>query len=983
MRKSTVLIMISFAFYLSAQGQNPGATSSSKADDVLEAAKKIYSEDGPSKALPEYERALSLFQKEGNRKGEAITIGLMGNAYKNLGQPVKALEFLQRALAMKREIGDRLEEGKTLSNLGLFYWHTVNDYPKALDYYNQASVVAKELGNKTLEAAIHNNTGLVYDEIGDVRALDEYKRAIELYGSEATAGLTDAVGNLGGWHLLHGNYAEALTYYQRALAVDEQLKSKRSISLDLQNIGLCLVGLGKSEDSIHQLDRSIALAHEAGFVKEEADSRKAKASALLQLGRYTDALQQYNLAIQVYQQAGLNGEAEFKQNLVEALGDLGNLEMRLGDVASAEKDFRRAIDLAEEIKHPRGVTVNLISLGDVQFRQKRFSEAAALYNQALSRANSAEDKGNAALARVQLSHDYRNLKKLDEAELQARQAMQTAKETQAKPLEADAVYALAEVQRERALYNDALNTFTQGSAIATDIANPELSWRFDFGKGETLQSLNRNSEALAAYQNAVKTIETVRTELREERFRAGYIEDKYQVYVALVQLLLKLNRVEEAFLVAERLRARSYLDMINRGAPPIRNQAQREKESTLRSRIRDLQKRLEEENAKPGPDQKRLTDQIYSKELTAAESDYESFLDDLSASEPTYAAVRSLKVPSGNEVRKELTADTALIEYVLSDQELVVFVITAEGLHAKAIPVRSTDIQSRVETLRDLMLRNTTTEWQLPAAALYRELIAPIENESWLKGKTHLYVIPHSILHYVPFAALLKKNRPLINDYVIAYLPAAAALVQKNGTNPSSSSILAMAPASSQLHYTQLESESVSNFFPKQHTLLLGARATESSFKKLAGQFDLIHLATHGYFNKTNPLLSGLTLESDAIDDGRLEVHEIMGLRLNAKLVTLSACDTAVASGYFSDVPPGDDLVGLTRAFLSTGTTSVAASLWAINDRSAVNFMNRFYRQLQQKDKATALADAQRQMILSGRYRHPYYWAAFVMVGRM
>jgi CHAT domain-containing protein len=422
--------------------------------------------------------------------------------------------------------------------------------------------------------------------------------------------------------------------------------------------------------------------------------------------------------------------------------------------------------------------------------------------------------------------------------------------------------------------------------------------------------------------------------------------------------------------------------MINRGAPPIRNQTQREKESTLRSRIRDLQKKLEDENAKPGPDQKRLADQIYSKELTAAESDYENFLDDLSGSEPTYAAVRSLKVPSGDEVRQELAADTALIEYVLSDQELVVFVITAEGLHAKASSVRSTDIQSRVETLRDLMLRNTTTEWQLPAAALYGELIAPIETEGWLKGKTQLYVIPHSILHYVPFAALLNKNRPLINDYVIAYLPAAAALVQ-NRTNSTSNSILAMAPANSQLQYTQLETERVSNFFPKQHTLLLGARATESSFKKLAGQFDVIHLATHGYFNKTNPLLSALTLESDAIDDGRLEVHEIMGLRLNAKLVTLSACDTAVASGYFSDVPPGDDLVGLTRAFLSTGTTAVAASLWAINDRSSVNFMNRFYRQLQQKDKATALADAQRQMLLSGRYRHPYYWAAFVMVGRM
>src|SRR6185295_20271776 len=170
------------------------------------------------------------------------------------------------------------------------------------------------------------------------------------------------------------------------------------------------------------------------------------------------------------------------------------------------------------------------------FRQKRFSEAAAFYNQALSRAKTAEDKANAALAQVQLSHDYRNLNKLDEAEIHARQAIQSAKETQAKPLEADAVYALAEIQKERGLFTDALNSFTQGSAIASDIANPELSWRFDFGRGEALQSLNRNNEALLAYQSAVKTIETVRSELREERFRAGYIEDKYQVYVALVQL---------------------------------------------------------------------------------------------------------------------------------------------------------------------------------------------------------------------------------------------------------------------------------------------------------------------------------------------------------------------------------------------------------------------------------------------------------------
>ena len=179
---------------------NSNAQTTPKAADVLANARKIYSEEGPGKALPEFEKALALSREEGDRKNEAITIGLMGNAYKRLGQPTKALEFLERALAMKRELGDRLEEGRTLGNIGLFYWDTSN-FAKAIDYLNQASIIAKELGNRNLEAAIHNNIGLVYDELGDPRSLEEFNQAIELYrGLPPSTGFSDALGNIGGWH---------------------------------------------------------------------------------------------------------------------------------------------------------------------------------------------------------------------------------------------------------------------------------------------------------------------------------------------------------------------------------------------------------------------------------------------------------------------------------------------------------------------------------------------------------------------------------------------------------------------------------------------------------------------------------------------------------------------------------------------------------------------------------------------------------------
>src|SRR4051812_39852010 len=133
-----VVLLISGAYELGnrarAQTQTPTAQ---KAAETLGHARELYSNKGALVALPEYEKALALFRSEGDRKGEAITIGLIGNCYKRLGDFPKALDYLQRALAMKRELGDRLEEGKTLNNIGLLYWET-SEYAKALETLKSA-----------------------------------------------------------------------------------------------------------------------------------------------------------------------------------------------------------------------------------------------------------------------------------------------------------------------------------------------------------------------------------------------------------------------------------------------------------------------------------------------------------------------------------------------------------------------------------------------------------------------------------------------------------------------------------------------------------------------------------------------------------------------------------------------------------------------------------------------------------------------------
>ena len=116
-------------------------------------------------------------------------------------------------------------------------------------------------------------------------------------------------------------------------------------------------------------------------------------------------------------------------------------------------------------------------------------------------------------------------------------------------------------------------------------------------------------------------------------------------------------------------------------------------------------------------------------------------------------------------------------------------------------------------------------------------------------------------------------------------------------------------------------------------------------------------------------------------EDGRLEVHEVFGLSLHARLLVLSACQTGVSAGTIADVPPGDDWVGLVEGFLYAGASNVLATLWPVEDRATARFMERFYRELAAgRTDAEALAQAQRAAVRDQRSGHPFFWAGFNLV---
>ena len=979
-RRRTLSTVLAFGLLLAGRlyGETLGL------DPRLDAAVAMYRQDGAQQALPQFERLAREYATTRRPRDEAAALHYIGECHWRLGRFDDAHRYLDRALALERKANDRQAEGRTLNVLGLLAWDE-GHYDQAIAQFKAAGAVAREVGDRKLEGASLNNLSLVYDELGDYdTSLAQYARVLELYRSvDFPRGVGDTLGNIGGVHLLLGQFREALGYYQQALKISEQLDSTASMSQDHGNIALCLLGLGEAEDALKHFDQAIGLAQQAGMRQDQAYWIRHKGNGQIQKGQYDRGLEAHRAALSVYEQVGA------KPELAEALHDAGKLHLLLGDPDSAERYFTRALDLSRKAGLSRGVTQNLIALGDLKFRRKSLDAAAGLYQQAQKRTAATGERQLQAISLLRLSQVHREQQRAALATTEATQALAIARDIESRPLQAEALFALGELQRRRGQLPDALRNFRSSEEALAATGDPDLLWRIHFGRARVQEARGETRAAIESLLAAVTLIEGVRSRLQEPRFRAGFVDDKYDVYIDLVRLQLQLGRTADAFSTAERLRARNFAEQLSgRSALPLTPEDRR-REAQLLERIRQLERALVAEDTDGQPAYSQRAMGRFSQELQRAEQEYQAFLDD-------HAGLRgsskpSVKAPSALDVQGKLSDDEALIEYVVGPDSVMVFVITRRAVTAQITPLRLVDLNARISLLRDLVQRPGDDRWLKPATRLAGDLFGPLETDRLLTGIRRLYIVPHGVLNYLPFALLpVGPAQPaalLIDRFAVAYLPAAAVLLRDSTEPPAPKSLLALAPARSRLRYAPAEARSINALFTPDSRLLIGTGATESEFKKLAGGFGMLHLATHGLFNKVNPLLSGLELEADADNDGLLQVHEVLGLRLRADLVTLSACETGLGSGYFAEVPAGDDFVGMTRAFLAAGSASVVATLWDVDDQASGTLMKRFYGRLKQsvatESTADSLTRAQRELHASKDLGHPYYWAPFVVVGAM
>ncbi len=172
----------------------------------------------------------------------------------------------------------------------------------------------------------------------------------------------------------------------------------------------------------------------------------------------------------------------------------------------------------------------------------------------------------------------------------------------------------------------------------------------------------------------------------------------------------------------------------------------------------------------------------------------------------------------------------------------------------------------------------------------------------------------------------------------------------------------------------QMEVKRIAEKFP-QTEAYLRKEASETLAIKIMGNFDIVHFACHGETVESgDPMQSCLRLTPDENNDGRLTAAEIFNLKLNAQLVILSGCETGRGELWGAD-----EMIGLTRSFLYAGTPCLMVSLWKVDDNATCLLMGNFYDNLATSGKAEALRAAQIKTMQTKK--HPYYWAAFYLVG--
>jgi CHAT domain-containing protein/Tfp pilus assembly protein PilF len=738
----------------------------------------------------------------------------------------------------------------------------------------------------------------------------------------------------------------AQTKLEQALRVALENKDFKEQKDALTSLGIVYYRQGRYIQAMEFLQRSQSIS---GDVSQNGKLLSSQGLVALELGDYRQALTNFQQAQgtqiqdideenrnqiglgEAYRYLGLYAQSlEVLQQSVRVAGDLtsrgiclnaiGDVYFDLGEYASALDYYQQALALRQSIGDLYGVARTQNNLGRTYNKLGKFSQALEFYQSALDRANSLGDEFGRVNALNNLGLIYAVTGKNAQALSYLQQALGGDNIGRIQTLN-----NLGWLHTKLGKYPEARNFYEQALAWARKNGDRTGEATALSGLGETFLKSKEPIKAIESLKAAISVFESLRPGLRDEQ-KVAIFETHAYTYELLQTALVGQRDYAGALIATERGRAQAFVEL--------------------------LAQRLSPSNQTEG--------------------------------------VTPLTLSQIQATAKQHQATIVSYSIINNESELYIWVVAPNGkLNFRQLDLKKAGISAPnpplltnfVTTLRGQILAKKTPTKTITASTrnAYKLLIQPIADLLPTDARSRVIFIPQGSLFLVPFPALQDSTgKFLIEQHTISIAPSiqALSLLQlKPQTNKSKVLIVgnpkpmpANLPA---LPGAETEALAVAKLF--KTPALIGSQATKTAVSDRMTKAQIIHLATHGFFDDRQGLESSLALVATN-GDGLLTAGEILDLKLQASLVVLSACNTG--RGQIT----GDGVIGLSRSLLSSGASRVVVSLWSVPDLPTAALMREFYGNLNKKnDNAQALRQA--MLTTMKKTPSPRDWAGFVLIG--
>lgn len=878
-----------------------------------------------------------------------------GLAYANRFQ--EAIAALEEATRLADDAGATLEAARARLTT-LHALARMGRYDDAIAAGQAARAAFMSVGEAVLAARADINLG-VTQRMRDCprEAIEHFERARGVLGDQPML-LAQLESNRAEALLDLDRFDEAERAFEAARGEFLRVGARRAAGIVEGNLADLAGRQGRLDLALVHFERALQQLGEQESPGDTARLLTEQADALAAIGMHAEAAEAYRRAIPVLR------EREMAWESARALAGLGRALIALDKHDEARGTLASAAEAFAALRHSTGLGRVRISQAAAAAVDGLTEEAEVLLTQAMHLL--ADRPAELVLTRLHLSTLALRSGRMDEAERLAQSALVEARQLDMAPLVADLLHAIARVQRAR---------------------------------GQT-------REAAASLREAIAEIERVRGMLGADRFRAAFLGGRSAVYEDAVGAVLDQagpNAAAEAFLLAERAKSRSLLDQLHGGAQLTDSLASGAAEPAEARLMGELSKLRRELNALYAQLDSPMAKRAYEPGVwRRSVRDYESKIAGLEgrlASTQRYASV--FGEPIGLAAARALLSEgTGLVEFFAEPGRLSAVAATRAGARVIRGIAGPREVSERLESLYFQIGRavakglpdgpageRLAAAAEVECAALHRLLVAPLAE--FIAPLNRLIIVPHGGLHGVPFHALSDGRGSLGGALEIAYAPSASVLDQlvRRPARPGGPETRVVVGYSDEMiPHAEREAREIASRLSGGRLggarLITGAEATIARVTEAMHGASLVHLATHARFIASNPLASGVRLA-----DGWLTAREIYGMRLDAAEVVLSGCDTGR-----SVATAGEELMGLSRAFLVAGARSLVMSLWPAHDQSTAEFMVSIYTDRYDEAAGNVPEKAAGNCGMCGpirrawaglRARRPHLaaWAPFVLIG--